>query len=59
MAILANITILSSGMGIGFPAITLQILEDKNDPMALNEDQASWFGWFLLLFVHFFIFEII
>lgn len=44
MSIIANITIISSGIGIGFPAITLVSLTDKNNPMALTPDQASWFG---------------
>lgn len=44
MSVLANFSILSSGMGLGFPAITYQSLTDKTDPMALTNEQASWFG---------------
>jgi hypothetical protein len=42
MAILANITIISSGMGIGFPAITSELLTKGSMP--LTADQISWFG---------------
>jgi hypothetical protein len=31
-------------MGLGFPAITLQALKSDNNPLKLNDDQASWFG---------------
>lgn len=44
MSVLANISNLSSGMGLGFPAITFQTLTNQTDPMALTNDQASWFG---------------
>lgn len=47
MSLLANFSILSSGMGLGFPAITYQSLTDKSDPMALNNEEASWFGKFV------------
>lgn len=46
MSVLANFSILSSGMGLGFPAITFQSLTNKSDPMALTNEQASWFGEF-------------
>lgn len=46
MSLLANFSILSSGMGLGFPAITLLSLTNKTDPMALDDDEASWFGKF-------------
>jgi hypothetical protein len=46
MAILANITIISSGMGIGFPAITSELL--SKGTMPLNPEQISWFGEFFL-----------
>lgn len=46
MSLLANFSILSSGMGLGFPAITYQSLTNQSDPMALTNDQASWFGKF-------------
>lgn len=43
---MANASVLSSGMGLGFPAITLEALKDSgnNDNMHLNDEQASWFG---------------
>lgn len=44
MSVLANVSNLSSGMGLGFPAITFQSLTNQTDPMALTNDQASWFG---------------
>lgn len=44
MAIVANITILSSGMGLGFPAITLHSMTNSTDPMGMNDNEASWFG---------------
>ncbi|XP_058818192.1 facilitated trehalose transporter Tret1-2 homolog [Topomyia yanbarensis] len=44
MSILANLTVLSSGMGLGYSAITLHSLTRENDPMRLNSEQASWFA---------------
>jgi hypothetical protein len=43
---MANASVLSSGMGLGFPAITLEALKDtnNNNNMHLNDEQASWFG---------------
>lgn len=46
---MANATVLSSGAGLGFPAITLAALTKDGDPMALNKEQGSWFGEFDLL----------
>lgn len=46
MSILANFSNLSSGMGLGFPAITFQSLTNSSDPMALTNEEASWFGKF-------------
>ena len=43
-SLMANATVLSSGMGLGFPAITLESLKDDNNPLKLNDEQASWFG---------------
>lgn len=47
---MANATVLSSGMGLGFPAITLEALKDDNNPLKLNDEQASWFGEWLFAF---------
>lgn len=44
MSLLANVTIISSGMGLGFPAITLNALMDPNSSTAFSTQQASWFG---------------
>lgn len=52
MSVLANVSNLSSGMGLGFPAITFQTLTNPADPMALTNDQASWFGKFLRIAPH-------
>lgn len=46
-SLMANATVLSSGMGLGFPAITLASLTNQDNPMRLNEDQASWFGVYI------------
>lgn len=43
-SLMANATVLSSGMGLGFPAITLNALKDVNNPLKLDDDQGSWFG---------------
>lgn len=45
-SLMANATVLSSGMGLGFPAITLEALKNENNPLKLNDDEASWFGMF-------------
>lgn len=45
MSILASLTVLSSGLGLGFPAITLHALTKDEDPaMRLDDNQGSWFG---------------
>lgn len=43
-SIIANLSILSSGMGIGFPAISLGTLEDTNHAAHLTKNEASWFA---------------
>ncbi|XP_052866436.1 facilitated trehalose transporter Tret1-like [Anopheles cruzii] len=43
-AIVANITIISSGMGIGFPSIALMELTNSTSSVVLSESQASWFA---------------
>lgn len=37
-------TVLSSGMGLGHPAVTLQFLTNSSDPMALTQSEGSWFA---------------
>lgn len=44
MSILANLTVLSSGMGLGYSAITLHSLTREDDPLRMNSEQASWFA---------------
>lgn len=38
-------------MGLGFPAITFQTLTNETDPMALTNEEASWFGEFYYIFI--------
>lgn len=42
-AMLANFSILSTGMGLGYPAITTQLLA-KDTTVILTESQISWFA---------------
>lgn len=42
-AMLANFSILSTGMGLGYPAITTQLLT-KDETVILTESQVSWFA---------------
>lgn len=49
MSVVANITIISSGMGIGFPAIGLHSLTIEGDPMALTAEESSWFGKYIII----------
>ncbi|EAT35545.1 AAEL012288-PA [Aedes aegypti] len=44
MAIVANITIISSGMGLGFPSIAMIELTNSTSSVMLTENQASWFA---------------
>ncbi|XP_058056910.1 facilitated trehalose transporter Tret1-2 homolog [Anopheles bellator] len=44
MSILANLTVLSSGMGLGYSGITLHTLTAEENPMRMNPSQASWFA---------------
>ncbi|XP_055546945.1 facilitated trehalose transporter Tret1-2 homolog [Wyeomyia smithii] len=44
MAIVANITIISSGMGLGFPSIAMIELTNSTTSVTLSESQASWFA---------------
>lgn len=44
LSITANLTILSSGMVLGFPAISLNSLQNKSYSVYLNDEEASWFG---------------
>ncbi|XP_049535903.1 facilitated trehalose transporter Tret1-like [Anopheles darlingi] len=43
-AVVANITIISSGMGIGFPSIALMELTNSTTSVVLSESDASWFA---------------
>lgn len=44
MVILGNIGLLSAGMALGLPTVTLRQLTDPNETVHLSESQASWFG---------------
>uniref|UniRef100_A0A182ISD0 Major facilitator superfamily (MFS) profile domain-containing protein n=1 Tax=Anopheles atroparvus TaxID=41427 RepID=A0A182ISD0_ANOAO len=44
MSILANLTVLSSGMGLGYSAITLHALTSEDNPLRMDSSQASWFA---------------
>jgi hypothetical protein len=50
MAVLANITIVSSGMGIGYPATTLPLLNEQSTDVKLSVSQASWFASITAIF---------
>lgn len=41
---LANITLLSAGMALGFPAISFSQLTSPESKTMLNQSQASWFA---------------
>ncbi|XP_059619812.1 uncharacterized protein LOC132263835 [Phlebotomus argentipes] len=41
-SVVANLTVLSSGMGLGYPATTLSLLTDPTSAVALTEAQGSW-----------------
>lgn len=44
MVILGNIGLLSTGMALSLPTVTLRQLTDPNEAVHLSESQASWFG---------------
>lgn len=46
MVTLANLGVVSTGMGLGFPAVSLNQLKDTSQTFFLNSDQASWFGMY-------------
>jgi hypothetical protein len=39
-----NMLLLDLGMTISFPTIVIPKLRNTDDPLALNDEQASWFG---------------
>uniref|UniRef100_A0A182UMH5 Major facilitator superfamily (MFS) profile domain-containing protein n=1 Tax=Anopheles merus TaxID=30066 RepID=A0A182UMH5_ANOME len=43
-AVVANITIISSGMGIGFPSIAMIELTNSTTSVVLTESDATWFA---------------
>uniref|UniRef100_A0A182JLB1 Major facilitator superfamily (MFS) profile domain-containing protein n=1 Tax=Anopheles atroparvus TaxID=41427 RepID=A0A182JLB1_ANOAO len=42
--VVANITIVSSGMGIGFPSIAMMELTNSTTSVVLTESEATWFA---------------
>lgn len=44
MVVLGNIGLLSAGMALGLPTVTMRQLTDPNEAVHLSESQASWFG---------------
>lgn len=41
LSVIANTSILSTGMGLGFPAVSINTLSTKE---GFTSDQISWFG---------------
>jgi hypothetical protein len=39
-----NMLLLDLGMTVSFPTIVIPQLRNTDDPLALNDEQASWFG---------------
>lgn len=50
MCILINTSVLSTGMGLGFPAVTISALSNQTSAMALTDSEVSWFGKIISLF---------
>uniref|UniRef100_A0A0K8V0B4 Solute carrier family 2, facilitated glucose transporter member 6 n=1 Tax=Bactrocera latifrons TaxID=174628 RepID=A0A0K8V0B4_BACLA len=44
MVLLGNIGLLSTGMALSLPTVTLRQLMDPNETVHLSESQASWFA---------------
>ncbi|KAG4077647.1 hypothetical protein HA402_012958 [Bradysia odoriphaga] len=44
MCVLINTSVLSTGMGLGFPAVTIYSLTNQTSTMALTETEISWFA---------------
>ncbi|XP_054736627.1 facilitated trehalose transporter Tret1-2 homolog [Anastrepha obliqua] len=44
MVLLGNIGLLSAGMALGMPTVTMRQLTDPNENVHLSESQASWFA---------------
>lgn len=44
ISFLANLSVLSSGMGLGYPAITTQLLSRPDADVYLTPSQVSWFA---------------
>lgn len=44
MSVLANFSILSIGMGMAFPSVSITDMTNATHSMALEEHEFSWFG---------------
>lgn len=44
ISLLASLSVVSSGMGLGYPAITTQLLLRDSSSVALTASQVSWFA---------------
>jgi hypothetical protein len=44
-----NMILLDLGMTIAFPTIVIPKLHNTADPLALNNEQTSWFGKYSIL----------
>lgn len=44
MSVLANCSILSVGMGMAFPSVSITAMTNTTDYMSLEEHEFSWFG---------------
>lgn len=44
ISFLANLSVISSGMGLGYPAITTQLLSKDDAELILTPSQISWFA---------------
>lgn len=51
-SIAANLSILSSGMVLGFPAIALHSLQNHSNKASLYDEEASWFGMITKIMLH-------
>lgn len=44
MSFLANFTVMTVGMGLAFPSVSITSMTDSTDYMSLLEHEFSWFG---------------
>lgn len=44
VAALANLTVISPGMNLGYSAVALPAMQSANSTVTITEDDASWIG---------------